>query len=184
MAGVHRGPVGQLTIVGAWGDWKVSFTRHGLCGLRLPTRGRRGRRDEMRAPRDKPAWVTKLSQQLRLYEKGAPVVFDVPVDFSAGTVFQQKVWRALRRIPHGQTSTYRAVAMAIGQQRAARAVGAACGANPLPVIVPCHRVVASNGGWGGFSGGLRWKMKLLAVERTLPRFIATSRSITTSSVRR
>ncbi len=87
-----------------------------------------------------------------------------PLDLSAGTAFQQQVWEALRGIPRGQTRSYRQVAAAIGKPRAVRAVGGACGANPIPVLVPCHRVLASGGGLGGFGGGLEWKRTLLARE--------------------
>jgi AraC family transcriptional regulator of adaptative response/methylated-DNA-[protein]-cysteine methyltransferase len=87
-----------------------------------------------------------------------------PFDLSAGTEFQQRVWNALRRIALGQTNSYAEIAAAIGQPKATRAVGGACGANPVPVLIPCHRVLAANKGLGGFSGGLDWKRKLLARE--------------------
>ncbi len=87
-----------------------------------------------------------------------------PLDLSSGTTFQQRVWQALRRIPLGHTSTYAQVARAVGSPRAVRAVGGACGANPVPVLIPCHRVVASHG-LGGFSGGLAWKRLLLEREK-------------------
>lgn len=78
-----------------------------------------------------------------------------------GTPFQNKVWQAISEIPPGDTRTYQQIAHKIGRPNAARAVGAACGANPLPLVVPCHRVVASNGGLGGFAGGLELKQWLL-----------------------
>jgi O-6-methylguanine DNA methyltransferase len=87
-----------------------------------------------------------------------------PLDLCAGSEFQRRVWRALRRIPPGRTATYGQIAQAIGHPRAVRAVGGACGANPIPVLIPCHRVVAAGGGLGGFSGGLAWKRLLLARE--------------------
>ena len=87
-----------------------------------------------------------------------------PLDLSSGTAFQQRVWNALRRIASGETRSYTGIATAIGQRKAARAVGGACGANPIPVFVPCHRVLAANFRLGGFSGGLDWKRKLLARE--------------------
>lgn len=85
-----------------------------------------------------------------------------------GTDFQRKVWREIEKIPMGKTKTYLEIAKAIGKPGAARAVGSACGANPIPLFVPCHRVVASNGGLGGFSGGLDIKKKLLRLEGVLP----------------
>ncbi len=88
------------------------------------------------------------------------------MDLSSGTSFQQKVWRALTKIPRGQTRSYAWVARQIGKPKAVRAVGAACGANPVPVIVPCHRVIASDGSFGGFGGGLPMKRQLLRLERS------------------
>ena len=84
-----------------------------------------------------------------------------------GTDFQRKVWREIEKIPLGKTRTYAEIAKAIGSPGAARAVGSACGANPIPLFVPCHRVVASNGGLGGFSGGLDIKKKLLRLENSI-----------------
>jgi methylated-DNA-[protein]-cysteine S-methyltransferase len=87
-----------------------------------------------------------------------------PFDITAGTAFQQRVWSALRKIGCGQTQSYGEIARAIGKPKAVRAVGGACGANPIPVLVPCHRVLAANRKLGGFSGGLNWKRTLLARE--------------------
>lgn len=86
-----------------------------------------------------------------------------PLDLSAGTEFQRRVWSALQKIPFGKTSTYSQIAAAIGKPQSLRAVGNACGANPIPVLVPCHRVVAKCG-LGGFSSGLSWKRRLLRRE--------------------
>ena len=86
-----------------------------------------------------------------------------PLDL-AGTAFQKSVWNALRKISLGRTKSYGEIARAIGRPKAVRAVGGACGANPVPVLVPCHRVLAANKKLGGFSGGLDWKRKLLARE--------------------
>jgi O-6-methylguanine DNA methyltransferase len=87
-----------------------------------------------------------------------------PLDLSTGTEFQRAVWQALQRIPTGQTRSYGEIASAIGKPKAVRAVGGACGANPIPVLVPCHRVLAAGGKIGGFSSGLDWKRKLLVRE--------------------
>jgi O-6-methylguanine DNA methyltransferase len=87
-----------------------------------------------------------------------------PLDLSAGTEFQQSVWRAMLEIGPGETLSYGEVARAIGKPRALRAVGGACGANPIPVFVPCHRVLAAGHKLGGFSSGLNWKRKLLEIE--------------------
>ncbi len=87
-----------------------------------------------------------------------------PLDLSGGTEFQKRVWNALRKISTGRTKSYGEIAQAIGKPKAVRAVGGACGANPVPVFVPCHRVLAANKKLGGFSGGLDWKRSLLARE--------------------
>ena len=91
-----------------------------------------------------------------------------PLDLAGGTPFQRKVWDALRQIPAGQTESYGRLAAALGAPKAARAVGGACGANPIPLFIPCHRVVPSGGGLGGFSAGLPWKRRLLALEAGKP----------------
>ena len=93
----------------------------------------------------------------------APGAKDLPLDV-AGSGFQRQVWGALAQIPPGQTRSYGQIAAAIGHPGAARAVGSACAANPVPIIVPCHRAVASDGSLGGYSGGLEIKRALLAAE--------------------
>ena len=87
-----------------------------------------------------------------------------PFDLSSGTTFQRKVWNSLRKIVRGQTKSYGEIARAVDKPKAVRAVGGACGANPIPIFVPCHRVLAANKKLGGFSGGLNWKRKLLTHE--------------------
>lgn len=101
--------------------------------------------------------------QLRAYFAGDLRVFDVPLEV-VGTDFQKRVWRALRTIPFGETRSYSQVAGQIGSPRAVRAVGAANGRNPIPIIVPCHRVIGASGGLVGFGGGLEWKRFLLGLE--------------------
>lgn len=111
-----------------------------------------------------PAFVKKFQGQLADYFNGKKVDFRVPLDLSAGTFFQREVWRACGDITLGSAKTYGGLASAIGRPRAARAVGAALGANPVPILIPCHRVLASNGALGGFSRGLDEKKWLLALE--------------------
>tara|TARA_Y100000588_G_scaffold93574_1_gene101270 strand:- start:644 stop:1120 length:477 start_codon:yes stop_codon:yes gene_type:complete len=84
-----------------------------------------------------------------------------PFDLSTGTCMQQQLWRALLLIPAGRTRTYGELAKSLGRPRAARAIGQACGANPIPVLIPCHRVLAANGAIGGFSAPMEWKVNLL-----------------------
>jgi O-6-methylguanine DNA methyltransferase len=102
-------------------------------------------------------------EQIAAYARGDRKRFDVHLDLR-GTAFQRSVWDADRRIPYGQTRTYADVARAIGKPRAVRAVGGANGKNPVPLLVPCHRIVARDG-IGGFTGGLHHKRRLLALER-------------------
>src|SRR5204863_8622869 len=87
-----------------------------------------------------------------------------PLDLSDGTDFQRSVWLALQKIACGKTKTYTQIATSVRKPKAARATGSACGANPIPLLIPCHRVLASGGKLGGFSGGLEWKKRLLMVE--------------------
>ena len=89
-----------------------------------------------------------------------------PLDLTGGTDFQHNVWQQLLEIPLGQTRAYGELAKRLGKPGASRAVGSACGANPIPVIVPCHRVLAAHGRIGGFSGGPGWKQRLLNIEGT------------------
>lgn len=104
------------------------------------------------------------TQQLQEYFAGQRQHFDLPLDMSAGTPFQQSVWRALQQIPFGQTCSYGALAASINKLSAVRAVGAANGRNPLSIIVPCHRVIAANGALTGYAGGLKNKQALLQFE--------------------
>ena len=119
-------------------------------------------------PREDNDFFKEAFALLDTYFSGAPVEFTLPVDL-VGTAFEMKVWQAIRDIPWGQTRTYGEVAAAIGSPGAARAVGGACGKNPVPLIVPCHRVVGSNGSPGGYTGGLEIKKTLLRIEGSLSR---------------
>ncbi|GLI34052.1 hypothetical protein DAMNIGENAA_14850 [Desulforhabdus amnigena] len=89
----------------------------------------------------------------------------LPLDVSKGTPFRRKVWKALCDIPHGETRSYLDISKAIGQPRASRAVGQACGSNPVAILIPCHRVLAVGGKLGGYTGGLDIKEALLKLER-------------------
>lgn len=105
-----------------------------------------------------------LMERLKSYFAGQRVDFDDELDFSGATAFQLGVWRLARLIPYGETRSYGWVAEKLGKAGAGRAVGRALGRNPLPVIVPCHRVVAKNGKPGGYSGGVAKKRYLLRLE--------------------
>ena len=114
------------------------------------------------------AMLKNAQQQLTRYLAGRSRTLDFPIDLSGGTPFQRRVWRTALRIPYGRARSYHWLASKVGGKNQARAVGNALGANPLPLIVPCHRVVAHDGSLGGFSGGLAVKRKLLDLEGTLP----------------
>ena len=113
--------------------------------------------------------LLEAKKQLVEYLGGIRVSFDLPLDLSRGTAFQQHVWKTLQAIPYGQLWSYRGLASRVGGIQYARAVGRAVGANPLPIVVPCHRVVAQNATIGGFSCGLPSKRRLLALEGSLSR---------------
>lgn len=105
--------------------------------------------------------------QLKEYFQGQRQVFDLPL-LPGGTEFQNQVWKELRQIPFGQTITYGEQARRMGRPTASRAVGAANGKNPLPIVIPCHRVIGTNRNLTGYAGGLDRKRTLLALEGTLP----------------
>lgn len=119
--------------------------------------------------RQEDAWLPDRApfrdaiDQLRAYFAGKLTEFDLPLA-PDGTPFQKSVWAALQTIPYGQTTTYGAIAKQIGRPAAIRAVGAANGANPLPIVIPCHRVIGRNGKLTGFGGGLPTKELLLKLE--------------------
>ncbi|MEO8425931.1 MAG: methylated-DNA--[protein]-cysteine S-methyltransferase [Verrucomicrobiota bacterium] len=115
-------------------------------------------------PNAKP-WVSAAREAIETTLAGKTPKLLPPFDLSSGTEFQREVWSALKKIPTGKTMTYGQLATLIGRPKAVRAVGQACGANPIPVLIPCHRVLAANGGLGGFSAGLVWKRKLLEKEQ-------------------
>jgi methylated-DNA-[protein]-cysteine S-methyltransferase len=105
-----------------------------------------------------------LKGQMNKYFKGQPIVFKFKADLSHGTIFQRKVWGKLSELLPGQLVTYNMLARELGMPKSARAVGQAVGANPLPIIIPCHRVIASDGSLCGFGWGLKKKKQLLAIE--------------------
>jgi methylated-DNA-[protein]-cysteine S-methyltransferase len=113
---------------------------------------------------DSPSLLEDLIQRFRVYFSGHETTFPDRLDLAGTTDFQQRVWATTRLIPYGTTRSYRWVARQIGQPAAVRAVGQALAKNPLPVIIPCHRVVASHGQLGGYSGGVNMKQRLLYME--------------------
>ena len=147
----------------AHGVFTAWFTAQGLAGLDFPKAKTAVSHCHGHLPK-LSAWTTTTTNALHAVLAGKKPRALPPLDWQGGTEFQKKVWAALRAIPAGQTRSYGEIAAAVGSPKGARAVGGACGSNPIPVLVPCHRVLAGGGGLGGFSGGLDWKKRLLAVE--------------------
>jgi methylated-DNA-[protein]-cysteine S-methyltransferase len=116
-----------------------------------------------------PAWVADLVARIQSLLAGEPIHFtDVPLSLDRANPFEREVYRAASAIPHGDTRTYGELATEIGRPGAARAIGRALGRNPVPIVIPCHRILAADGRTGGFSapGGVSTKMRLLQVERS------------------
>ena len=145
-----------------WGVFTAGFTDRGLSSFRFPHGRSRGKRPPGLRPSDE-RWGAGLLGDLKRYFAGGKVRFRAPLDLSAGTPFQRKVWRRMHRIPYGKVVGYGEIARAIGHPGAARAVGSACGRNPVALVNPCHRVVALSG-LGGVGGGLALKRRLLRHE--------------------
>lgn len=145
---VYASPIGCLL---------MEDGREGLRALRLADRGQAPSQGEP------PEQMTEAVCQLDAYFSGERREFDLPLSLS-GTPFERLVWDRLRAIPHGETRTYGEIAASIGRPGASRAVGRACGANPVLVVVPCHRVVGAGGKLTGFAAGLDAKRALLELE--------------------
>ena len=158
----------QLLISTRDGIFAAHYSGKGLAGLTFPAPARTGRRRGSGAPRNVPAvvrrWHQKTVAALKRALAGRTPGTLPPLAVSNGTAFQRRVWHAMRKIACGQTQSYGEIARAIGKPKAIRAVGGACGANSIPVLIPCHRVLAAERKIGGFSGGLKWKRTLLARE--------------------
>jgi len=152
-ATLENTPVGALRLVGS------------EMGLSMVWFLRGSKRQEPNPDwKEDAAFFMDVRRQLDEYFAGALREFDIPLVFE-GTSFQKRVWKRLQAIPYGETISYGELAKKIGDPKAVRAVGAANGQNPIPIIVPCHRVIGSNGSLTGFGGGLENKRKLLELER-------------------
>ncbi|MEP6662375.1 MAG: methylated-DNA--[protein]-cysteine S-methyltransferase [Verrucomicrobiota bacterium] len=162
-------PVASLPIHTPEGNFVAHYSERGLMQLDFPS------------PKNPaPGWVDlpgirpKINRWHRLTTRSLKEVLAgreisqlPPFDLSNGTKFQQTVWAEILKIPIGQTRTYSQLAQKISNPKARRAVGQGCGANPIPLLIPCHRLVAVHGKIGGFSGGLKWKTLLLRREGVL-----------------
>jgi AraC family transcriptional regulator of adaptative response/methylated-DNA-[protein]-cysteine methyltransferase len=145
----------------------IAATDKGLCSVKLgdePARLRRLLADEFSHAELVEKELEELKQKIVAFIEGEGSFARLPLDIR-GTVFQRRVWDELRRIPRGETRTYGDIARAIGAPSAVRAVGSACGANPVALVVPCHRAVRTDGGLGGYAWGLPRKKRLLALEK-------------------
>jgi O-6-methylguanine DNA methyltransferase len=157
----------------SWGWMGISETSKGINAIVLPKGSRRAIESDLRSVAGEPfeegatVWLEEARRQLLDYLDGKRAVFDIPLDFSHGTPFQRRVWKVLQRVPYGRLRSYQWIASRVGGRHYARAVGSAVGANPLPVVIPCHRIVAQDASLGGFSCGLPMKRKLLTLEGTL-----------------
>ncbi len=139
-------PVGPLTIVER--DGALFEIRFSDCGQHTPS----------------TALLERAAEELDAYFTGKRRAFSLPLR-PQGTAFQQRVWSALMKIPYGETRCYAKIAAEIGSPRGARAVGMACHQNPIPILIPCHRVVGKDGSLTGYAGGLCTKRYLLTLER-------------------
>ena len=143
----------------------IEISEDGVRRITLPTKNRNSALAELGVEEQDLSPGSGLGDRLRHYFVGQPVVFKDGIDLTGTTDFQKQVYEAACRIPYGETKSYGQLAEEIGRPGAARAVGQALGANPVPILIPCHRVVAADGGLGGFSGGIKTKEKLLAMEK-------------------
>ena len=161
-------------MVYAWAETEigrilVAASPRGICFSSLGSQGALERLQRWIARHARGAELSEdrrallpVIRQLAAYARGERRYFDVDLDLR-GTEFERRVWQAERRIPYGQTRTYAEIARTVGSPRGGRAVGGATGRNPVPLFVPCHRIVAKDG-LGGFTGGLHHKRRLLALE--------------------
>lgn len=146
------------------GTISAHFSPAGLCAVHL------GATSEVAKERPSSSrmkeWTDRFRAALERYLKGKPEAFDaIPLDLGGATDFRRRVWEAARLVPYGEATSYGDLARRMGLSRGhSRAVGQALGANPVPIVVPCHRFLSRDGTLGGFSGGLHWKRELLRLE--------------------
>ena len=158
----------SLPVVTTDGEFVARYSEKGLASLNFPSKGGANlpasEDTSQRVPAEIAKWHRLTTAGLKRAVAGQPPGNLPPLDWSAGTEFQRAVWKAMLKIRPGEARSYSEIAQSIGRPGAVRAVGGACGANPIPVLVPCHRVIAANKKIGGFSADLNWKRRLLARE--------------------
>lgn len=168
-------PVRYTTFSTVAGEYFIAATKQGICKLHWPADDKLIRYISTVygcIPVYDPNYFTSVTTQLRDYLTGKLKEFDCQLDLSAGTRFQKKCWNALLKIPYGQVRTYRWVAEEAGSPKAYRAAGQAVHNNPIPLIVPCHRVIGKDGSMVGYGGpselGQKRKLELLVMEGAIP----------------
>jgi methylated-DNA-[protein]-cysteine S-methyltransferase len=164
--------VAYTTADSPFGQLLLARTRRGLVRVGLPNQDSDELLVELAervSPRvlEAPKELDETRRELDLYFEGRLDSFDLPLDWRLSGGFRQRVLRAINRIPYGQTRSYTEMARKAGNERAVRAAGTACGSNPIPLVVPCHRVLRTGGALGGYGGGLPMKQALLELEGVL-----------------
>jgi methylated-DNA-[protein]-cysteine S-methyltransferase len=164
--------VAYTTTDSPFGPLLLATTPRGLVRVGLPNQDADELLVDLAArvsPRvlEAPAQLDEARHELDLYFEGKLTDFDLPLDWQLSRDFRRRVLRAIARIPYGQTRSYTQMAKSAGNERAVRAAGTACGSNPIPLVVPCHRVLRTGGALGGYGGGLPMKAELLRLEGVL-----------------
>lgn len=162
--------VAYTTVDSPFGTLLVATTPRGLVKVNLPSQDPDAALQDLAvriSPRmlEAPAKLDEVQRQLDDYFEGRLREFDLPLDWQLSKGFRLRALRAIDRIPYGKTRSYTQIAASAGNERAVRAAGTACGSNPIPIVVPCHRVLRSGGALGGYGGGLPMKEALLDLER-------------------
>ncbi len=162
--------VAYTTVDSPFGPLLVAATPHGLVKISFPATYDTDETLQDLATRisprvlEAPARLDDVRHQLDRYFEGRLREFDLPLDWQLSKGFRRRALRAIDRIPYGRTRSYTDIARSAGNERAVRAAGTACGSNPIPIVVPCHRVLRSGGALGGYGGGLPMKEALLEME--------------------
>jgi methylated-DNA-[protein]-cysteine S-methyltransferase len=162
--------VAYANVDSPFGPLLIATTPRGLVKIGLPNYDSEETLEDLAAqisPRvlEAPGRLDDARRQLDLYFEGHLQEFDLPLDWQLSKGFRLRALRAIDRIPYGKTRSYTQIAASAGNERAVRAAGTACGSNPIPIVVPCHRVLRSGGALGGYGGGLPMKEALLELER-------------------
>jgi methylated-DNA-[protein]-cysteine S-methyltransferase len=164
--------VAYTTTDSPFGPLLLARTPRGLVRVGLPSQDAEALLVDLAtrvSPRvlEAPAQLDQVRRELDLYFDGKLTDFELPLDWQLSRDFRRRVLRSIARIPYGQTRSYTQMAKSAGNERAVRAAGTACGSNPIPLVVPCHRVLRTGGALGGYGGGLPMKEGLLRLEGVL-----------------